>query len=278
MSSVKNHQAESGRKINRNSRTRVIVSLSVNENSDYQSLVLSVGKFWKNLSNDKIEFIPKITHVHNSHAVAECPRPNSQTFHLGPEMNDVLASQIFRILIAHTFESDFVMISDLDMVPLSLKYFSQILPSHTKQFVVARDVISHENQFPMCYLVASPKVWGEVISKANPVQEFLTISKSAKFGKVLSSRGSLGWTFDQRYVFDKLITWSANGGDLLRLTDFDTRHRRLDRVIWPKMLIPILALNQGYTDYHRKIPLSNFDMFINLFLHFRIKYLNHGRK
>ena len=254
------------------------MSLSVNENSDYQSLLLSVEKFWENLSNDKIEFIPRITHVHSSHAAEQCSRPNSQTFHLGPEMNDVLASQIFRILVAHTFESDFVMISDLDIVPLSSKYFSQILPRHARQFVVARDVISHENQFPMCYLVASPKLWGEVISKVNPVHEFSTISKLAKFDKVLSFRGSLGWTFDQRYVFDKLITWSKNGGDLVRLTDSHTRHRRLDRVIWPKILIPILVLNRDYTDYHRKIPLSNFDTFINLFLHFRIKYLNHGRK
>lgn len=253
-----------------------IISAS-NNNPDYLEFVPVYIDFWLKINKvSRITFIPRIFLI-----MEEIP-PHLEKYKRFltlvniDDLDSSFAAQNIRTLATVDSACDFVITSDIDMIPLSGKFFTcltETAKTNRFSFVVGRDVLS-SGQFPICYNIASPLIWEKLIGK-NLVQLKLS-DRVSKLGNQLNqignydgSKGGSGWYFDQEFVYLQAKKNFENKNVIL-LNDNETGHRRLDRArhrsFIPIFLIPMIALGY-YADYH--LPRMNF--FMRHFLKLLIK-------
>lgn len=118
-------------------------------------------------------------------------------------ISDIFQAQCIRLLIPGTLKSEGVLISDIDMIPISKDYF---LKANNKEgFVIYRDVISEHSEYPMCYNAADSKVWGDIFCCHNMNE----MNKMLKHWYTMSLNGKeynkeIHWNCDQRILYDIL--------------------------------------------------------------------------
>lgn len=150
-----------------------------------------------------------------------------------------------------------ILTTDVDMMPLSRRFFQGLLAHSGSEFVVGRDVLSSSGEFPICYLSATGTTWRSVVGPVLDLGEHLRNVLQA-YGPYSGHHGGVGWSIDQRFIFDRATAWADSGGHLTRLADSETKHHRLDRR-WPRAAAalgaPLLPL-QFFTDYHAHVPMD----------------------
>ncbi len=182
---------------------------------------------------------------------------NVVNFKVPAGVNTAFASQVIRLLWPGTLPESVrtVTTTDVDMFALSIDFLSKAQSADEGSFTVNRNVLQHEGEFPICYLSASPSVWREVMKQGPDLEdELLQIWNST--GGSTGEHGGIGWSIDQKLVYNNLEIWDQNGGSLTLLTDRDTKYRRLDRR-WPIQYAAItsLASYKGYwSSYHAHLP------------------------
>jgi len=150
---------------------------------------------------------------------------------------------------------------------LSLKVFEFVLtssPEPLSSFHICRDVLP-PGQYAICYNLAAPSVWGQVtgVRCMEDVSEILLreFANSQKRNNGYSeSHGALGWYSDQEYIYKAVDCFELNSpGKVLRFSDKDTQHSRLDRAAayfpFKWFLLPRVLLG-SLTDYHVHHPVS----------------------
>lgn len=163
-------------------------------------------------------------------------------------------------------DADLVLTTDVDMFPLNNDFLAPAINECIRDpqaFIVVRDVLA-PGQFPICYSLASPAVWGTVFGEKSDAEINLTL-KSLFDGRVASesyvgSRGGEGWYVDQQYLFER-VTAASEAGEisLVLMDDSQTGHKRLDRsrhrglLRW-KVLVQVAI--SGFSDYHVHHPMS----------------------
>lgn len=178
-------------------------------------------------------------------------------------INTGLQSQIVRHWLSKELTGN-ILISDIDMVPLSKEYFVEQIKNFddTKFYVMSSDNFECNNnrEIPMCYNIANSKVYSQILDLGDTWENFAIKLNSMGFG----------WTTDQRYLWDKVQEqkfknsesvvflnrgWSYNGAD-----------RRIDRINWS--YDPNLVRNGYYIDSHLLRPYNEnkeeIDKLINL--------------
>lgn len=242
-----------------------VISAS-NENPHYLEFVPTYIDFWLavNAKSD-ITFVPRVFLI-----MDEIP-PDLERYKVYltlVKINDfdsTFAAQNIRTLGTIDSICDFVITSDIDMIPLSSEFFTlltKIAEANRSSFVIGRNVLSH-GQFPICYNIASPLIWARLIGE-NLVQMKLGDrvlrlgSELNGSGNYAGSKGGSGWYFDQEFLFSQ-VKRNLEPKEVIALNDSDTGHRRLDRTrhrgFVPIFLIPIIARGY-YADYH--LPPLNF--------------------
>jgi hypothetical protein len=151
--------------------------------------------------------------------------------------------------------SSSVITTDVDMFPLSMRVIDIAKAKSAGSFVIARNVLEHDQQFPICYNVASPSFWREVFSSTDDFASDLqrATTTSAEYS---GDHGGTGWFIDQEFLYQRATAWERDGGKLVRLTDEETGHRRLDRTssqLRTLVTSPLVA-RQRWTDYHAYAP------------------------
>lgn len=254
---------------------KVLVLSSVNDSPEYVSAVEGASRCWNSISNSNITFDFKVIHVNKGFN----PFPskvmlNIEQFDVPDDIDSVFASQMLRILCADQFDYDGVLITDVDVLPMDPWYFIRpILSAELSKFLVFRNVISEELQYPMCYLYANPLVWRIILGEDTPTHRLRSHWDQVKGNEYKSQRGSVSWTYDQRWIFSRL-----NSAPIYKnLIDFpypmDENFARLDRVNLSSRLSWFFIITKRYTDYHRKLPVKFFGKFTEIIIRYKIAFL-----
>ena len=248
----------------------IAVLTAVNDQKSYTDCVDLYLDSWNKIgATSRNTWIPLIIKVSKTTLTLESGSKNYEWSLLDFKTPTSLISQVSRLLVPSFVDADFIVTTDIDMLPLNLRVFDRALAeleSGSGDFVVCRDVLK-PGQFPMCYNIASPKVWGEIF----PTNLTLELSRIwARIEKDFDGRrGKRGWYFDQEYLHEKLSAAELRGLRVIKMKDSVTMHRRLDIsrrniLLWP--LITFRILQGNYSDFHLKLPLSKHRVFIDYIL------------
>jgi len=181
------------------------VLVACNENTKYLDFWPAVKEAWW-----KIAHLPCIM-VYVGESLPNHLRqdPAVKFFKAVPGWPTATQAQCIRLLYpALLGGNDAVMISDMDMIPLQRAFFTHgFEPFNSNQFVSLRGIDEGERQVYMCYVGATPKVWGEIfnISTEQDITNRLT-EWSQKY-PADGSHGGQGWCSDQIELYQKVKLW-----------------------------------------------------------------------
>lgn len=180
-------------------------------------------------------------------------------------------AQVVRIFAGAISDAESVMTTDIDMLPLDqrvTRLAMRRLGTSSHRIVIIRDVLP-AGQYPMCYTLASPGAWKVIadhLARPGPigsrVAELFESRKIAYSGE----HGGVGWFTDQECLYES-IQESSDSIEVVRLTDRQTGHRRLDRGRhrsprhW--IVVPLLLFG-WFTDYHVHHPLLSNRRYVSL--------------
>ncbi len=245
---------------------KIVALTAVNTNPKYLSCVPLFIEYWLSLkpSGQNIVYQPKVLVI-----ASELPKQLDQyskwceLFDVGQEVSSTFASQGIRILSPALQSSDYVLTTDVDMLPMSDRLFQLGLKAIQKgaDFIVCRDVLSNQ-QYPICYNLASPKVWMSLngIQSSKDVSFLLSkwFTTERTKGQYKGEHGGFGWFADQERLYDLVNDFEQRGGRVRRFSDKQTGHKRLDRLTpfplnW--LLLPFVSTGV-FTDYHVHHPVN----------------------
>jgi hypothetical protein len=164
-------------------------------------------------------------------------------------------------------ESTGVIVSDIDMIPMRKSYYTDIPMKFTDDhFIVYRNVLICDRQYPICYNCATPKTWGDIFrvkSLANVRERLKELSPVNFDGRP----GYEGWFTDQLVLFEKVNDWNTKTGNLIILNDNYTKFSRLDR-IRPDHMSNLDSTcdkvsQSQFTDFHMPRPYQRNKYFID---------------
>ena len=175
-------------------------------------------------------------------------------------IDDGLQSQIVRFYLPSILDGISVT-SDIDMVPLSKKYFIDNIKTfdENKFYVMTSDnpecLRNHEYQ--MCYNIAKPQIFKNVLNIEDSWVDFVNKLKDLGFG----------WTTDQRYLYDMVNAYKNKEDIILLNRGFSGfADNRIDRAIWH--YDPQAVVQGYYIDSHLLRPYQQYkteiDKLINL--------------
>jgi len=173
-----------------------------------------------------------------------------------------LQSQIVRHWLTKELTGN-IIISDIDMVPLSKEYFIDQIKNfdETKFYVMSSDnnECNMNKEIPMCYNIANSKIYSNVLDLGDKWENFVTKLNSMNFG----------WTTDQNYLWIKVheqINKDKESVVLLNRGWSMGANKRIDRLWWSYE--PNLVKNGYYIDSHLLRPYNEnkerVDALINL--------------
>ena len=165
-----------------------------------------------------------------------------------------LQSQIVRIYMTGLVNGN-CLLSDIDMLPMSRNYFVELpkqMPDDIFHVMTAdsKETIVN-NEFPICYNLASSSVFKEVFNIQQSWEEFVR--------EVCSL--SIAWTADQKYLFHRVQEFAQKNPNRVRYYGRGWDHmniaiRRIDRIYWN---YDIEKVKQGYyIDSHMLRPYNEF--------------------
>ena len=253
---------------------RITVLTSVDKNPDYLACAELYVNFWLSQSNEDghtyhplivvvADELPSSLHLVEDYCLLFNPLSDVST---------VFTSQLIRVLYASLIRSDYVVTSDIDLLPLDVRVFSSVLslaPSAHEAFHVCRDVLE-DGQIAICYNMATPRVWSRVsgIQRVADTQRVLRKEFTNASDRNLGYeqvRGGKGWFSDQEFLFARVHQFQRRGGRVLKYLDKDTGFRRLDRVFSPFpanwALLPLVFLGI-FSDYNVHRPVGRYKNYI----------------
>lgn len=172
--------------------------------------------------------------------------------------DDGLLSQLVRLYLPKFLEGNCI-ISDIDMIPLSKKYFIEDLNEYSdNDFII---LSSHHpqtidtNQYPMCYVVGNDKIFKELFTLDDDWISFI---------KKIPSQG---WFTDQLYLYNT-INKNNNFSYKFPRRNGGFTNNRIDRIMWS---YDVNKLKDGYyIDSHSLRPYSQYSEEINKLINYLI--------
>ena len=179
------------------------------------------------------------------------------TLNLDKTMNSVFASQMARILYPCMMDPESViLVSDIDMIPGNSSYFDITVGDPSLRERGIKDAFTcfrslpNNGQMTMCYNLATASVWKDIfkINDVGDINTFLLKYKSDQFD---GNHGGVGWTTDQKLLFDYVMSWKASGGNVVFLTDELTGYNRLPNShLYATSTFKRIVNSQRFSDCH----------------------------
>lgn len=172
-------------------------------------------------------------------------------------ISDKFISQYIRILYPSILNyKNGILISDIDMIPINEKYFTnKILEYNDNNFIVYRNILTDIEQVPICYNVATSKIWSKIMNIKNINDINNNIKKIFNRIEYEDKKAGKGWGVDQMELYNKLKI-SKNVIYLV-----ENKFKRLDRGKIPKQnKLKEIINNKKVYDYHAEynnIELNN---------------------
>ncbi|MBY6266395.1 hypothetical protein EI613_31525 (plasmid) [Azospirillum sp. 412522] len=218
--------------------------VACDDNPLYLDFLPLVHKVWTELVGVRVKI------VLIADAIPDSCRPWADDIVLFPPLPGVstaFQAQCIRLLYPALMEPDCdggaVVISDMDMIPMSRRYFADSIAGlPDDHFAVYRgNVLIHDSaQIAICYNAARPAVWAEVVggSAGGGLRDMDDVRRilagwAARCPEYDGTHGGQGWSFDQQALFSLVGHWARQGTNRERLTvlsDAQTGFDRLDRL------------------------------------------------
>ena len=241
--------------------------VACNDNPEYYEFWPVVKSAWENICNVSVTLvlvakdIPLFLREWVSEIVLWKPLPLIST---------AFQAQCIRLFYPAIVETEgAIIISDMDLIPLSRNYFVNTLESfNRKDFVNYRNVLAKYSQYPICFNAAVSEIWADMFDIYDT--EDINIRLREYFlecgGSYAGTPGGKGWFCDQTMLWKKVNSWkSKNKGFVKLLSDKTTGHKRLNR--GDEELLNIENVNVvSYTDFHMPRPYSAYEEVINYVL------------
>jgi hypothetical protein len=153
-----------------------------------------------------------------------------------------LQSQIVRLFAANLVDGN-ILISDIDMLPISSTYFNEQVNDLTDKNVVlcSGQPYSDVPFYPMCYVLSNSKVLKNLLEINDMTFE--------NFCEMINEKYKGVWNSDENFLYDKL----KNNEDKLVKKERDFK-KRIDRSNWVYDIN--LLKNDYYIDSHLLRPIS----------------------
>jgi hypothetical protein len=177
-------------------------------------------------------------------------------------LHTAFQAQCIRLLYPAVVQTDgAVLISDVDMVPLSHEYFhapTRRIPAD--HFLAYSDLLMHRNEIPICYNAAAPRTWSAVFGVEGPADVRRLLGEWGASVAYDGVRGGRGWYTDQAILYRTLIDRARARRDVWILRDaFSGMHRLNGALISPTAPERIYERgirNGRYSDYHVLLPVD----------------------
>jgi hypothetical protein len=183
--------------------------------------------------------------------------PAVHVFDPEPALDTAFQAQCIRLLYPALLDgAGAVITSDVDMVPMSPRYFHRPLTRiDSRHFVCYRDVLLPLGELPICYNAALPATWASIF-KVHDLDDVRTRLREWAHGvEYAGTHGGAGWTTDQRQLYRILLERGRQERDVWILDDDFTGYRRLERAYVEKWGMLSDAARRGierrsFSDFH----------------------------
>lgn len=177
-------------------------------------------------------------------------------------------SQVIRILYPCLYDNKNILITDVDIFPISYNYFIKSienLPDNV--FVSYRDAYIKQNMLGICYNVANSSIWKEIFN-INNIDELIIILKKWYDIKYTGQKNCTGWFTDQQKLFEYVMNWKKNNDTRFVLfNDKNMNFHRLDKRQKNFIINNFQKLQTSmndYTDFHSIKPYSAYKKIIEI--------------
>lgn len=185
--------------------TKVI--LSCNNNPKYLPFWPIISKIWKlRFEIDPILYFIDDTEETGDEVVIDETYGKVIRFKAIKSIPTSYQSQAIRLLVPALYPNDTLIISDIDMIPIDVYYFTKSIKHVNEHFFV---MFTHF--FQMCYNVATGKVWSEIfnINSIEEVRERLECWFNNNSNRI--------WTLDQQMLRKYIKQWESKAPRCYRL-------------------------------------------------------------
>jgi hypothetical protein len=229
-----------------------LVLTACNNNEEYLKMYPYIFKIWKSrfnllcylilIMND----IPKYLEDYKDYIILFPPIE---------KINTIFIAQNIRILYPAIFKNKNVLITDIDIAPVSKEYFINSVENYDiDTFISYTDRYISQNMLAICYNIANSEVWKKIFNIENS-NDIINMLKSWYNEKYSGEKNSEGWFTDQQKLFEYVTKYQQNNNNkVIILKDKDIVYKRLDKRT--KDIIKIiknkneLYKNLDYTDVH----------------------------
>jgi hypothetical protein len=195
------------------------VSLGSTDNPEYLDYWPIVSKVWYK----KFNIIPVLGLITNEDSDFEKTEYGIIKKFKKPENEDAgLCSQLVRLYLPKFLNGN-VLVSDIDMMPLSTKYFVDDIEQFDENKMIVfsshNEQTNGSNQYPMCYVASSSKTYSEIFDY------------SLNFENFISSIEHRGWQTDQFFLYKQINLLEKNRIEFPRRV-WGHQCARIDRGNW----------------------------------------------
>lgn len=182
-------------------------------------------------------------------------------------------AQVGRLFAGAFDSSDWVLLTDVDMIPVKGGYFERFVEETLgsgASFGIARDVLGPD-QYPICYTLLKVDHWREVLERANllrsslgnSIRQFVSLDTTAQDK---ADKTKTSWFEDQR-LLRRLLDMAETDlkRHVVKFQDADLGFKRLDRIYHSPIFASwILRGHRAgeFSDYHMHIKPSRRMVFL----------------
>ena len=225
------------------------VLTAVNNSSYYYNLYPIIYKVWKERFNLILkcifvgEKIPEILEEYKEHIILYKPIDN---------INPIYIAQVIRILYPALFENKNILITDIDIIPISKNYFfNSIRDISNNHFITYTNRYKKQEMYAICYNLANSDTWKKIfnINNINDLTQFLIKNYNSEYN---GTKNCPGWYSDQKLLYSHIHSFDK----LVVLNDKQLNYKRLDGkgTVKSKNILQnldnVLENIENYSDFH----------------------------
>ena len=180
-------------------------------------------------------------------------------------INSIFVAQVIRILYPCLYKDKNILITDVDIFPISHDYFIRSIENIPNDaFITYRDRYIKQKMLSICYNVANSNTWHEIFNINNTDDISTTISKWYDT-KYTGLKNCAGWFTDQNKLYEHVYRWKEKYNDRFHmLNDKTIKFNRLDKrdrnyILANFKKVKINVANGIYTDFHSIKPYSRYE-------------------
>jgi hypothetical protein len=234
-------------------------------NSKYLSCVPYFIEFWLSFcSNSDFQIEPRVLLVADRlpEELADFQKYIELVSHT-ENLNSAYVAQCIRLFWPAFDKNNIVITTDVDMFPLSDRILKNSIKNfaNINTFVIYRDILEND-QYPICYNIASPTTWRNLMwNNQSKVKVFdFLFSELQERGGISSyagQHGGTGWTIDQELLWKRVqISDQIN---FVKIQKGQVFFKRLDRSrhrnLFKWLCLPLVLFNV-FDDYHVHHPVE----------------------